>query len=194
MPGPVAVTAPDEEVDGAVGLVPVPAPPILVAVTTMDVDGIGPETQGGSCGDVGGVVDTIVVVIIGITSSGELWPDDSVAVAVRLSNSASRSSIRPIRWAIRCISKRMSTFMSITVAIKSRWASVLAVSRKPVSYVSEVDARDEAISICRSRSNDKFRSKCSRSFCSRSVGCRSSDGRWSLPRKFGALSRVACGE
>lgn len=119
-------------------------------VVTIDVDefdgtmiiGGGIGRVWGVCGssgsisagvdDPGGVVDTTVVVITGITSSGELCTDVT-CTAVRLISSDSKSSIRPMRCAIRCISKRMSTFMSITEEIKSRWASELAVSRTPLS-------------------------------------------------------------
>lgn len=88
----------------------------------------------GSLGDVGSgaAVDTTVVVMTGITSSGEVCPDVS-CMAVRLISSPNKSSMRPMRCAIRCISRRISTFMSITEAIKSRCASELAVSRIPVS-------------------------------------------------------------
>lgn len=108
----------------------------------------------GSCGDAGpgdGIDDTIVVVITGITSSGVdcCWHilDGAVVVVVvvaivvvtaiaavyLLISSPIKSSIRPIRWAIRCISKRISTRISITDAIKSRCANELAVSRMPLS-------------------------------------------------------------
>lgn len=90
---------------------------------------------------------TNVVVIVGIVSSaGVLRSDESFDR--RLTNSVRRSSSRPMRCDIRCISRRESTFISRTVAIRSRCANVLDCSRKPLSYVSEVVSRsmEEAFS------------------------------------------------
>lgn len=75
-----------------------------------------------------------------------------------MTSSPSRSSIRPMRCCMRWSSNRTSTFMSSTVAMRSRCASVGGVSRSPVSYVSDVVALELAISICRSRSSAKLRS------------------------------------
>lgn len=78
--------------------------------------------------------------LVPVISPGELWPDESICI--RLISSFKSSSILLILCAIRCISKRTSTFISSTVAIKSRCASVDGCSRRPVSYVSDVVALD----------------------------------------------------
>lgn len=75
------------------------------------------------------------------SSAGVLKPDES-CVDKRFTNSVNKSSIRPIRCDIRCISNCESHFISKTVAIKSRCANVLDCSRKPLSYVSVRDDDD----------------------------------------------------
>lgn len=115
---------------------------------------------------------TNVVVIVGIVSSaGVLRSDESFER--RFTNSVRRSSNRPMRCDIRCISTRESTFISRTVAIKSRCAKELCCSRKPLSYVSDaIVVRTAAIS----RSMEEAFSSCSRCVpleLSRSLVCRS---------------------
>lgn len=78
---------------------------------------------------------TSVVVMVGMLSSpGVLWLD-SAASGSRFSTSVSKSSKRPMRWLIRCISCFDSTLMSCTLAIKSRWTAFIC-SRSPLSYAS----------------------------------------------------------
>lgn len=130
--------------------------PLPTAPQNVEVDGV----VVGSPEPLAAVVDVSVCDrIAGITSipsPGVVWPDESWTTVILLHSSWRRSSILPIRCDIRCISSRTSTFKSKTVAIKSRCAKVGGSSLSPVSYVHEVVARDEAISIWRSRSNAKF--------------------------------------
>lgn len=129
----------------------------------------------GGAVDVAGGEPTNVVVIVGIVSSaGVLKSDDSCDN--RFTNSVSKSSKRPIRCDILCISMRESTFKSSTVAIKSRCAMALDCSRKPLSYVSDADAAvlDELDII--SRSMEEAFSKCSSRSCDcRSIACLRND-------------------
>lgn len=90
---------------------------------------------------------TNVVVMIGIVSSAGVLKSDESFGDKRFTNSVRRSSNRPMRCDILCISSRESAFKSKTVAIKSRCANVLDCSRKPLSYVSEADVvRAEVVS------------------------------------------------
>lgn len=116
--------------------------------------------EGCAVADVAGGEPTNVVVIVGIVSSaGVLKSDDSCDI--RFTNSVSKSSKRPIRDDILCISRRESTFKSSTVAIKSRCAIALDCSRKPLSYVSDADVVVLAELEIVSRSMEEDFSKCS---------------------------------
>lgn len=117
-------------------------------------------------------VPTNVVVIIGngILSSAGVLKSDSVCDK-RFTNSVKRSSKRPMRCDIRCISNFESTFISRTVAIKSLCANVPTCSRNPLSYVSDASV----VRITVSRSSDDDFSSCFVPFgLSRSTVCRSS--------------------
>lgn len=146
-----------------IGPSPDPTPLLLACCDAVDVDGIAMVTEALAGGelDVTNIVAAgnvaIVLAMLGDASSaGVLTPDESCSDN-RLTNSVNKSSRRPIRCDIRCISSRESTFMSNTVAMRSRWASVLDCSRNPLSYGS-----DKVVRVRVSRSIDKLRSKCSR--------------------------------
>lgn len=100
----------------------------------FDVLGDGDVTRiaVGGCG----IDDDVVgVETIGpISSAGVLKPDESCDNF--FNNSLSKSSSRPIRCDISCISCCESAFKSNTVAIRSRCANVLDCSRNPLSNVS----------------------------------------------------------
>lgn len=102
---------------------------ILTFAITV-VDGVGDWTA--ELVDVG--EPTSVVVIVGMLSSPGVLRLESTS-GNRFSTSVSKSSKRPMRWFIRCISCFDSTLMSCTLESKSRW-TVFIWSRSPFSYAS----------------------------------------------------------
>lgn len=153
----------DRRLRNSIGPSPVPTLLPLACGDAVDVDGMAIVTEALAGGELdvtkmvaAGVVAIVLAMLGAASSAGVLTPDESCSDN-RFTNSVNRSSRRPMRWDICCISIRESTFMSSTVAIRSRWASVLDCSRNPLSYGSDVVVRVRV-----SRSIDKLRSKCSR--------------------------------
>ncbi|KNC31682.1 hypothetical protein FF38_10355 [Lucilia cuprina] len=139
-PTPAPPTPPMGGVGGAVDIVITVSAAGVVAVECVAPPSVGrlptkpPELLPLAAADV--EVNVVEPQTHMLSSAGVVWPEESCCK--RFTTSVSKSSMRPMRCCIRCSSRRTSTLRSKTV--------------------SEVVARDEAISICRSRSKAKLRS------------------------------------